>query len=673
MSGLFYIFIGIDYTLNHMYKFLFNLLIFISFTTLTQAQNFPYGKFTVEEMHQKNYKNDTSAHAFVLEEFGSTRIDVGSDDAIKTSFKYHVRIKILDSKGFDKGTVKIPFYDSEDTHDEVTDIKAITTYMENDGSIKTAELDRSKIFTTTENKYWKQIKFAMPNLRNGCIIEYTYTKIIPGFWRFPSWEFQDDIPKAYSEYEVHIPAFWTFNAMIRGSLKLTKNKADIEKECFDSHGSKSDCSFLTYGMANIPAFIEEDNMTSPKNFLSAIYFNLESWTNPYTSVKKKETKEWKDIDYNLKHAEYFGSQIKKDLLKPYIAPVIAGKTTEMEKAIAVYTYIQKTIKWNEIYSPYSDGVRKALDKHTGHVADINLCLVAALNSAGVKTEAVLLSTRGNGLINRLYPVENEFNYVIAKANIGTEVYLLDATDPMLPFGMLLLKCLNDQGRVMSLDKPSYWVDLVANQKKASTSSLDLTLQPNGKLKGTITTYSIGYEAYEKRKAIKKFNTLDEFVENLDEKLGKITILKSNITNLDSLDKPLGEQYEVEIDLFDNLNHNRLAFNPVIINRYVTNPFKLEERNYPVDWGMPSSSRYMLVMHLPDGYGIESSPQGVAISLPNKGGKFMTEFKGEGNIFTYSNVIQLDKSIYAPEEYPYLKELYNKIIASEKAEIVFRKK
>jgi hypothetical protein len=31
-------------------------------------------------MNQKTYKNDTSAHAFVLQEFGSTRIDVASDD-----------------------------------------------------------------------------------------------------------------------------------------------------------------------------------------------------------------------------------------------------------------------------------------------------------------------------------------------------------------------------------------------------------------------------------------------------------------------------------------------------------------------------------------------------------------------------------------------------------------
>jgi hypothetical protein len=655
-----------------MNKLLLNLLVFISFTTICKAQDFPFGKFTIEEMNQKKYPLDTSAHAFVLQEFGSTRIDA-TDEGIRTYFKYHVRIKILDSKAFDKGTVTLSFYDDADTHDAITDIKGTTTYMEDNGSIKVAEMDQSKIFTTTENKYWKQKKFALPNIRNGCIIEYTYTKVLEGFYRFPSWEFQDDIPKAYSEYQVHIPAFWTYNAMIRGALKLTKSKSEVEHECFSSRGSKCDCSFLSYGMADIPAFITEDYMTSSKNFLSAIYFNLEEWTNPYTGVKNKVTKDWKDIDYNLKHAEYFGSQIKKDLLKNYIAPVIAGKTDDMAKAIAVYSYIQKTIKWNSMYSRGSDGVRKALDNHTGNVADINLALAAALNSAGIKTEAVLLSTRENGLINRLYPVESEFDYIIARANIGGQAYLLDATDPMLPFGMLPLKCLNDQGRVMSLDKPSYWIDLVATQKKNTTTNLDLTLQPNGKLKGTISNYYTGYDAYEKRKAIKKFNSFDEYVENLDEKLVKVKILKSEVLNLDSLNSPLGEKLEVEIDVFSSMNHDRFSFNPMLFDRYVSNPFKLAERSYPVDWGMPSNKRYILNMHLPDGYVIESAPQAVSVGLPNKGGQFLTDFTREGSNFTYSNVIQFNKSIYYPEEYPYLKELYNKIIASEKADIVFSKK
>jgi transglutaminase-like putative cysteine protease len=659
-----------------MIKPLFNLLILIFLSTIASAQNFAFGEHGQKEIDMKRYDADTSAHAVVLNEYGTSGIRVMSDDDIKIVFEYHVKIKILDAKGFDKGTIQIPFYSAGyDRWEDLDDIKGVTTYKDDYGNIKTAELDPSKIVSVKENKYWSYKKFAMPNLRSGAIIEYSYRLATPFWDKFQPWHFQDDIPKIISMYEVHIPAFWSYNALLRGNLNLTKNTLKLEASCFSRHGAICDCSYMVYGMENIPAFVEEDYMTSPKNFLSAIYFNLSEYTNLSTGVKVKVTKEWKDIDYNLKRADYFGSQLKrKDLLKQYITPVITGQTTELAKAKAIYIYIQKNIKWNGLNSRGSDdGIRKALDNHTGNVADVNLALVTALNSAGINTEAVLLSTRTNGIINKLYPVENEFNYIIARATISGTTYLLDATDQLLSFGMLPLKCLNDQGRVMSLDKPSYWIDLIAEHKKNSTSSLDLTLQNDGKIKGTITTYSIGYQAYEKRKAIKKFNTIDEYVENLDEQLGKIKILKSEIHNLDSLDLPLSEQYEVEINAFDNLNHTRLAFNPFIFDRLITNPFKLNERNYPVDWGMPSDNRFVLTMHLPADYVIESSPQGLGISLPNQGGKFITNFAGEGSDFTFSNVIQFNKSVYAPGEYPYLKEFYNKIISAERAEIVFKKK
>jgi hypothetical protein len=199
------------------------------------------------------------------------------------------------------------------------------------------------------------------------------------------------------------------------------------------------------------------------------------------------------------------------------------------------------------------------------------------------------------------------------------------------------------------------------------------LQDNGKLKGTIIRFSSGYSGYLKRREIKKFNSIDEYVESVGEKLRKTKILKSDIANLDSLDKPLGETYEVEMSLYDDLNHNRFTFSPFILNRTVSNPFKLVERDYPVDWGMPSDDRYVVNIHLPAQYVVEALPQAVSFSMPNQAGKFFTTVEGDNQNFTFAYDTRFNKSIYSPDEYPYLKELYNKIILTEKNEIVFKKK
>ena len=97
------------------------------------------------------------------------------------------------------------------------------------------------------------------------------------------------------------------------------------------------------------------------------------------------------------------------MFKDKIAPVIGGKTDDLEKAKAIYAYIKKAIKWNEIDDFGSgDGIRTALDNHTGNAAEVNLSLAAALKAAGLNAEAVLLSTRENGFVNKLYPVIKNF-------------------------------------------------------------------------------------------------------------------------------------------------------------------------------------------------------------------------------------------------------------------------
>ncbi|RVU03103.1 DUF3857 domain-containing protein [Mucilaginibacter limnophilus] len=650
-------------------------LFFLVNVANAQDEDFQYGQFSWDELNMKSYKNDTSAHAVVLKEYGNAWIS--SNDEIRLQYEYHVKIKIFDNKGFNEGKIEIPIYkgDSDDRGETVTEISAKTTFVNDNGTIGAAELDKKGIFTVNENQYWKKVTFALPNLRNGCVIEYKYRLTSPYIQHFKSWEFQSDIPKMSSVYRVHLPGVYNYNVSIRGPLKLLEGpeyKPERESECFSIAGIKADCSKFIFAMKDIPPFIEEDYMTSRKNFVSAINFELQEYYNLNTGVKIQMTKEWKDVDKEMRISEYFGSQIKKkDFFKEKLIPVINGTNNELDKAKAVYNFIQKNYKWNGFKGIYSDGIRKAFEKHTGTVADINLSLVAALNSAGLNTEAVLLSTRSNGLLSKIYPVITEFDWVVAKVNIGDKAYYCDATDPLLPFGILPLHCLNDQGRAMSIDKPSYWVDF-SPQEKTSTYLLDLVLQENGKLKGRIVNYSAGYDGYLKRKKIKGFNSVDEYIEDLDDKQPKLRILKSDIKNIDSLELPLVENYEVEMDVYDNLNAKKFTFNPFILSKISENPFKLAERSYPVDLGMPLTERVTLNIELPAGYTIETPPKDISFALPNNGGRFVTQFTGIGNKFSFSHLISHKKAIYASEEYPYLKEFYNQVILSEKSDLVFRK-
>ncbi|MFB9841746.1 DUF3857 domain-containing protein [Mucilaginibacter ginsenosidivorans] len=657
----------------------FILLIAITLiSSVTFAQDFPFGEVSQEEMDMQKYDKDTSAHALVLNEHGRARISETNSEDVNLIFDHHIKIKFFDDKEFERyGTFEIPVYSSDGlVYEKLVDVKAITYYKDDAGNLQKAELDPKKIFRVEQDKHHTLVKFAMPALRKGCIIDIKYEIESPYYWNhFHSWMFQDYLPKLNSQFEALIPGFWNYNASLRGYLKLTDSKADIERECFTFHGAKCDCSHLTFTMKDVPAFVREEYMTSPNNYLSGVYWQLVEFTNLQTGAKEKYSKDWKDLDRELKEQYWFGGQLKrKEMLKDRVAPAIAGKTDSLSKAKAVYTFIQKSFKWNERDNDGSvDGIKKALDAHTGDAGDINLALVNALTSAGVPAEAVLISTRENGSINKLYPTINDFDYVIARTSIDGKVYLLDATDPMLPFGMLPLRCLNDEGRVFSVDKPSYWMDMNTAQRAKTTYNIDLTLGDDGKLKGNIIRYSSSYSGYLRRKEIKKYNSLDEYVDHLSTDMPGTKILKSDIVNVDSLDMPVGETYQVEMNAFDGMNHDRLGFNPFIIGKIKTNPFKLAHRDYPVDMGIPSEERYIITVHLPAQYAIENPPQGLAFSMASQGGRFITDFQNDGSTFTFSYVTQINSSVFGTDEYTSLKELFNRIVTAEKTQLVFKKK
>ncbi len=528
-------------------------------------------------------------------------------------------------------------------------------------------------------------KFTMPGMRNGCVIEYKYKMITPYLDNFIPWRFQGKIPCMYSEFEAHIPAYFRYNISKKGSLKLTKMTSKVEPKCMMTNTGGlveqegADCSVFNYAIADVPALAEEEYMTASKNFTTGINFQLTDYTEPYNMnnapVVIKVAKTWDDVDRELRGYFNFGGQLKKkSVLKDRIVPVIAGKPDDLSKAKAIYTYIQQLFKWDGVRGAYPEyGISKAVETHAGNDADINFSLYTALSAAGLNTSVVLISTRDHGIINRLYPDLHDYNYVVTRVDIDGQTYLLDATDQLLSFGMLPMRCLNDKGRVFSLDKPSYFMDINPPQKAKTTRTLDFTLQEDGTLKGTAIIYSTSYDAYEKRVAIKKFNSVDEYVEDFNSKSPKIKVLKSEITNIDSLEQPLIEKYELEIKMADKLGGNDFAFNPFFWDRIEINPFTLTDRSYPVDMGMMSDHRLSLTVHLPNQYVVGTAPQPVAISMPGNAAKFITNYQPDEGAFTFSSLIQLNQAVYDTGQYPSLKEMYNKIVQAEKVEIVFKKK
>ncbi|PVH25383.1 DUF3857 domain-containing protein [Sphingobacterium corticibacter] len=642
---------------------------------LAVSQEFTFGKLSFEDLHFDRNEIDSTANAVFLNEYGTTRFSFEPETGkMKLIHKYHARIKIFNKEGFSAANIIIPLHKNGTAYDEkerAYDIKASTFNQEN-GKLEETVMTNKAVFTEDKSKYQALTKFTLPNVKDNSIIEYEYTFESPYLFTFKSWDFQGEFPKLNSTYVAFIPGNYMYNVSLRGYLKLTDNKAEIAKDCLRIAGKDLDCSKLTYSLKNVPAFVEEDYMIAPSNYISAAHFEL-SEVVLFNGSSKKYTQNWKDVDRELSNNKEFGGQMKrKDVFKDIVPDLIQGENDDLAKAKVIFDYIKKQIKWNNYYGKYSEtSVKEVIEKRSGNVADINFALISALSAANLDVEAVILSTRDNPIPNKLYPIMSDFNYVIAKLNIGAESYLLDATDPLLPFGLLPLRCINDQGRVIHLKKPSYWIDLTAGKKSLSTYSLIGEMNADGKITAKLTTYLNGYDALNKRKDIANSSSVDEYVDKLAERMVNIKIKNFKINYVDSVERALSEVYEIEFSAQSAENEYQ-HFNPFFINGVKKNPFKLNERNYPVDLGAASEERVTIKLILPEQYAVTERPKDLAIALPDKGGRYFLQTEIADRTLAVNQLLAFNKAIYSADEYHYLKEFYNQIIQAQKAEVLISK-
>jgi len=642
----------------------------LSINTNSQEQiNYTFGEPAIEELNMQTYKLDSTANAVVLYESGNTEFKVRKRSDVYISTKFYKKIKIFSKEGFKYATFEILLYNGENYKEKVTDIKAVTH-----NKLGKNYLSKTQIFDKKINENYRLVSFTMPNLKTGSIIEVEYILENPVNFNLNNWNFQSEIPKKESIYQASIPFNFVYNRMLNGYLKLNVNSSVTKEKCFEVPElfSTASCEVVTYAMQNIPAFIEEEYMTDKDNFISKIEFQL-SKLKRFDGFKKFYTTTWEDADKRFEKNKNIGKLLKntkffEDKLPSTLKPI----NSELERAKIVYKFIQNHYNWNNKNRENRDvDFKKTYKSKVGNVFEINISLINALKAAGLNAELMLISTRDNGTPTKVYPIITEFNYVIAKVNIGTNSYLLDATSKLTPFGILPFKCLNSYGRVMDFENGSYWFDILPIKNSKTQLYASLKLHKNGTITGKLRKISLGYNALLRREEIIGKNK-DDITAEFEGRFNNLEVLDYKIENEANIYKPVVEIFEIEIEDLDEFD--KLYLNPFFTAQHKENPFKQENRLYPVNFGFPFKNAINISLELPENYKIESYPESKAFTLVQNGGTFniITE-KHENSRLTLNSTVEIDKPVYSNLEYHSLKNLFKHIINSQRTPITVTKK
>ncbi len=642
-------------------------LILILLPAVLFAQEFDLSmNVTRSELATTKFPKDSTADALMIYDYGNAYFD---EDTWKLTLKYKQKIKILSKEGLDRGEKFIRIYNDGPNKEKITNINAVTYNLEGN-SVVTSKLNEDDILIEEVDKNWSIVKLVLPNVKVGSIVTFSYTKTTDYIRNFAPWYFQTSDPVLYSEYNTSIPGNYQYHTKLVGYLPLKTNTSRIKKSCLESGDAYADCIVSKYVMVDLPAYKEESFTTTSENYISHISYEL-SETKNFIGDVKRYTKSWRDIEKEFKYDKNFGKQLgKTNLIKDVLPLDIATKNKDLNKAKAIYQFVLDNYSWNDEYGRSDASVSRLLKDKGGNAFELNLLLENLLTDSGFKVYPVLVSTRNNGFATKLFPNITEFNYFVLKTTIDGKSYFLDATNPYLAFGELPYRCLNHYGRLLDFEnKKSKWTDINATGYSTVQVGTKLKLNEDLVLTGTLKRNLSGYFSHGNKR--KYSENPDDYLNELKSDFTFGTIKNHKVIS-EKKNSPRFKE-EMEITLEDEFIGDKIYLNPFAEKFYDENPFKLQERTYPIDFGFKQVFMYAYEVELGNKLKVSKLPENVSLALPNKSGSAIFSCTSNEDKLSVFIKIKLDKAVYAPEYYQSLKSFIGQVVDIQKNTIVVLEK
>lgn len=639
--------------------------------TTAQPPAVKFGQVTAADFTQQPVPADTTAEAVVLYESVNTRFSFRANQLLRTS-EYYSRIRINKKSAYDRATVEIPLRGAGSARESLGSVEGVTYTLQN-GQVMKQKMDKAAVVSERISDSYVMQKLTLPGVQEGCIVEYRYTQFSPEEATPPSWGFQQDVPVVWSDYKVTISNYYYFKVIMTGYLGLAVyDQKPVGSNLIPGQSDEGAVEWH-YAVANAPAFKNEPYITTPIDYLSRIQFELASVNIPGL-YHKSFSLSWQDMDQTLLNMTSFGGQYKKAPYWRAVAESINAKypaTDTLSRVKAAYDHVRNTMTWNGQGNMESDRLKKVLEIKKGDAADLNFMLIGLLRELNLDANPVILSTRTNGQINENYGLLRQFNYVVAHLTLGGADFMLDATDRFVRPGMLPHRALNRVGRLILPDNKSRFVSLLPTERDVESKIGQFTLSDDGELTGTLAHSYGGYGAVDARESYQERGE-EKFVEEVRRKKPGWQIEKAEFENGTNLSQSMTVKYKLTIPEGAQVVGDRIYLRPLCTEDAQENPFKQPDRQFPVDFAYAFDESFIATYTLPAGYVADELPKPLVLSLPQNGGRFTYQVQQTGNQLAVVSRISLRKSLYTAEEYPFLKEFYEKILLKNAEQVVLKK-
>lgn len=629
-----------------------------------------WGEVPRADLEMAKFTPDSNATAVILSDYGHVEF-VGSDFTMV--FRRHRRIKILSEAGYDWGSLSVQYY-AKDRFQRLSDVEGQTIKLDAKGAVQKQKLDKAAIFDENVDNEWRRLRFTLPALSPGAVVEYRYTVHSHNGTFLHDWEFQSSEPTRWSEFHAEIPQILQYVVLRQNALQLAVD----ETETYPIPSTQLNSSYnlkvasTRWAMRDVPALRREPFMITEDDYRARLRFQLASINWP-GEMPMKVMQTWEKLAEDLMASENFGGQLDRHgSLRKQAETLTAGIADPEQKLRTIYDYVRGTINWNEEYGIYTDvNLDKAWQARKAGGPEIALMLTSMLRAVGIEAHPVLISTRENGSVVDIYSILSQFNHVLSYAKIGTKEYLLDATDPLCPFTLLPEHALNQVGWLVEKKNPR-WVKINNPGLYSNQTVVVAKLDAEGALAGHFESSDAGYSGVRDRHTLRKKKD-DEYIRDGWLKgLAGAQLDSFKISDKDSTHKPL-----LTLAHFRSKDHVQVAgdnmyFNPIFFGRFEKNPFTLPERNFPVDFAYGRKLNYVLTLTLPPGFTAQEIPRNLTLNLPKDAGQYRRLVAVEGNTLQMTSQFLIRKPRFDSVEYKALREFYDRVVAAHAEQVVLKR-
>lgn len=543
--------------------------------------------------------------------------------------------------------------DGHGNRETLSGLKAYTYNMEK-GKITTTKVDSDSKYKSKEDKNYTVTKFAFANVKNGSVVEYSYSILTPFLNSIPFVYMEDKIPVKYVEFVFDTAKPLGYNINYKGDI------APVHRDVSEKKIYGGDYQVYRFGYENLPAYKDEEFVLNNNNYRTALKAELNSIMQQ-TGGLKTLALTWKDIAKRLYDHDNFGGELKKkNLVKEVLPEDIKNIPDMQEKAAAILKFVQKNYTYNNEDDVATDkGIKNLLTTKVGNAAEINFLLTMLLRSANIDANPVVLSTVKRGFLNSASPSVSQLNFVLASIEKDGKIYLLDGTSKQSKINMVSPKAFNYYGLIMS-EKEAKQISIVYPGLSETFLTVDAKMTPEGTFEGHFSDRDTNLYAMMVNSIYTE--NKDDYQKQYKERYKfPYSNLKSGVQDNDDFET----SFDFDSDTFVDTIGNKLVFNPLLFLYTQNHSYnQTQERKAPLEFYSRNKKTKKVAITLPDGYIFENVPKSKKFRTEDNAIQYVYYVEQEGNKITVEATTTIDDAILPKEYFPMFKQIFDNITQLE---------